>query len=302
MRWLLLLLLLVGCRGPLRSDTVPAWVPSGPSEPPSAMRLYVLRDQPVIDAPMAQVVEGAPWSPLRLPTLAFLVVHPKGNVLIDAGYGSQFPSISAQFPARLFYSLLKVDSAQPRVVDHLRLMGMADSVRRIIITHWHTDHLGGVVDFPNAKVLLGERNCRQIDGVPFFPSVIRRSLDGRLRPVDFEGRPAYETFAHGYDLYGDGSIVLVDSPGHTDGHLCVFVNLPSGKRFLLAGDVAWIKENYLKPARKGWPMRMLVENAQNEEALHRLHRLHKIAPEISIVPSHDPEADASLLAPPGYYR
>lgn len=75
--------------------------------------------------------------------------------------------------------------------------------------------------------------------------------------------------------------MLVETPGHSHGHLSVFVNLPSGKRFFVAGDVAWVRDNYALPARKSWLARTLMEPAWRDEALLRVRRLSEVAPDVT---------------------
>jgi glyoxylase-like metal-dependent hydrolase (beta-lactamase superfamily II) len=185
----------------------------------------------------------------------------------------------------------------------MRAIGIApEDVKRLVLTHLHADHAGGVVDFPGAEVVLNRSEWDQQKGARTLPGFVKDRIQAHHRAVDLSQAPPYETFAHGLDLYGDGSIVLVETPGHSHGHLSVFVNLASGKRFLLAGDTAWVRDNYARPARKSWLARMLMEPGWNDEALLRLHRLSEVAPDVIIVPNHDPASDRDLLTPPDCYE
>ena len=60
----------------------------------------------------------------------------------------------------------------------------------------------------------------------------------QIHSYEFEG-PPYLGFSASYDVWGDGSIVLVPAPGHTPGSIVVFITLQSGKRYALIGDLTW---------------------------------------------------------------
>lgn len=270
-----------------------------------AMRLYFLRDLPTVDVPYGQVVEGAPNPPVTLPNLVALIDHPKGLVMVDSGYGSRFSEVKSVFPLNLLYLLIQVGKIPPYqlVRDRLQTLGIApDRVRDLVLTHLHPDHMGGVVDVPAAEVVVSHSEWLSAQDDPTIPGFLKERIRSHHREVDLSAGAPYETFEHGVDLYGDGAIVLVATPGHSRGHMSVFVNLPSGRRFCLAGDVAWVRENYQKPIHKGWPMRALMEPTWDEDALRRLHELSRLAPEITIVPAHDPDSDRTLLQPPAYYQ
>lgn len=257
-----------------------------------AMSLTVLRDRPTLQVPTSQVVEGGQGK-LDLPNLVFLLDHPSGLTLIDTGYGSRFEEAKQGFPMNLFYSFVRVGEG-PTVREQLKELNLRpEAVKRIILTHLHLDHVCGVVDFPEAEVYV-ERTEWESTRLPGF---IRTSLEPRLHLLDWT-KTSYEGFERSLDFYGDGRLVLVPTPGHTKGHLSLFLNLPSGKRFLLAGDVAWVEENLRRPVRKGWPMRWLFEPCWNDGPLQQVHALSKRLPELRIIPFHDPQSARTLPLPP----
>lgn len=256
------------------------------------MSMTVLRDRPTLNVPTSQVFEGGTGS-MDLPNLVFLLDHPAGFTLIDTGYGSRFEEAKRGFPMNLFYSFVFV-GAGPTVREQLEKLNIPpESIKRIVLTHLHLDHVSGVVDFPKAEVFV-ERTEWESTRLPGF---IRASIEQRLHLVDLLNSP-YEGFDRSLDFYGDGRLVLVPTPGHTKGHLSLFLNLPSGKRFLLAGDVAWVEENVRRPVRKGWPMRWLFEPCWNDGPLRQVHALSQRIPELTIIPFHDPHSDRVLPRPP----
>lgn len=265
-----------------------------------APRLYAFRDSPSVETPLALVVEGASWQTrVSLPNLVFALDHPEGLTLVDAGYGSRFAEYRRTFPASLFYAVARIAWGPPRptLPQQLRWAGLDPArVRRILVTHAHFDHVGGLVDFPRAEVIMtrpeGERFLAQ------GPAFLKSSVSGRLRLVDLATEGPLGIFPHAHDLYRDGSVTLLAMPGHTPGHMGVFVRLGSGRRVLLAGDTAWVREHYVRKAPRGWPTRLLQDAGAPDPALGLLHHLHQLDPALLMVPSHDPEVERVLPHPP----
>ncbi|HEY9855303.1 MAG TPA: MBL fold metallo-hydrolase [Stenomitos sp.] len=262
--------------------------------------LYVFRDSPTEGTPWALIVAGGSWQRrVSLPTLVFVLAHPQGLTLIDAGYGSRFGEVARQFPANVFYAIAHVAWGPPRATLPQQLAGCGlapEQVRRILVTHGHVDHVGGCVDFPAAEVVMSAAEGRSF--AQRAPGFLQTSLAGRLRLVELATARPFGIFPHGQDLFGDGSVVLLDTHGHTPGHMAVFVRLGSGRRVLLAGDTAWVRDHYVRMQPRGWPTSMLVDAGPNEDSLRLLHHLSQVDPELTVIPSHDPEIEAELPVPP----
>jgi N-acyl homoserine lactone hydrolase len=73
----------------------------------------------------------------------------------------------------------------------------------------------------------------------------------RYEEYGFEGGP-YLGFPRSHDVYGDGSIVVVPSPGHTPGSVIIFLTLPDGKRYALVGDLVWQREGITLREERPW--------------------------------------------------
>jgi N-acyl homoserine lactone hydrolase len=279
--------------------------PSGP------LRLYVMKVGYSAHADYRDLVAQSEAKTADLPTLVYLVDHPQGKVLIDSGYGKGFVEHASRFPHSLFFKLIRPTlPADLSLEHHLSQIGVSlDEITHIVLTHAHNDHAGGAQDCLQAKVYVPKAEWEDATGTwlaprrGFMPEQLT-GLEDRLAFVDYRPDTPYGTFERSFDLFGDGSVVLVSTPGHTAGSQSVFVNLPSGQRFLFVGDTAWVAENYRIPAPKGRLARRLLEYDERAvwESLLRIRKLAELDRDITIVPGHDPNVIATLKHLPEFYE
>jgi glyoxylase-like metal-dependent hydrolase (beta-lactamase superfamily II) len=160
-------------------------------------------------------------------------------------------------------------------------------IQLIVMTHLHFDHASALGEFPAATVLTSRREWRaarargaSLQGYP------APQLDPRLtyRTLDFHGPGArpHGPFERALDLLGDGSIVLLDTPGHSAGHLSVLARLRE-REALIAGDAIYTIAT-LREGRQPW-------RSQNKRAFERslgaLQAWDREHPDALIVPGHD---------------
>ena len=178
------------------------------------------------------------WCPIP----AFLVEHPSaGALLIDTGLdASVLRDPAEQFGSvlrRLF--VLRVARGQD-VISQARARGVeAGAIGTVVLTHLHYDHVGGAGQLPHATFLFDGREWapavrgRMIEG--YRRGLVDRPLDWRT--LEFAGATPGAGFSHTLDLFGDDSVRLVSTPGHSHGHLSVLLRTASGP-VLLVGDAA----------------------------------------------------------------
>jgi glyoxylase-like metal-dependent hydrolase (beta-lactamase superfamily II) len=212
---------------------------------------------------------------------AILVNHPGGDLLIDAGFGSDVAAhVHAQpWFARAPYQATSTASEQLNAsgYDYGRLRG-------VLITHSHWDHASGLdrLEVPiwtNAGELQYAAGSR--DG-----KVFRTVSQGhQIHQYEFDSTP-YLGFPSSYDVYGDGSVVVALAGGHTTGSVIVFITLPPGQRYAFIGDIAWQLEGVRLPAERPLLMRKLadVDAGQVREDLLRVASLAGL---MQVVPAHD---------------
>jgi glyoxylase-like metal-dependent hydrolase (beta-lactamase superfamily II) len=222
-----------------------------------------------------------------------LVKHPKGDLLIDTGFGrnidEQFHTLPGIFRAITFYS-----PWQP-AADRLRAAGYdPKSLHAILLTHSHWDHVSGLPDFPGVAVWVTPqerefiRKSGDMDFCRLFTGI-------RYEEYTFEGGP-YLGFSASHDVYADGSIVVVPATGHTPGSVIVFVTPPSGKHYAFVGDLVYQLEGITQREERPWLVRRKADTdaEANRENLLRIIALKERLPELIIVPAHDMRGFAQI--------
>ncbi len=254
-------------------------------------------------SPEATVFGGGSWLKDYKSVYAAVVVrHPKGTVLFETGLGSKIDAEVAgnSVAAR---QIFKYDKGKP-VAEQLQGAAVPPGeVKAIILSHLHWDHAGGINDFPEAEVYVPrvEQEHALASSRPVF---IHEQLDGpqtKWHFVEFAATP-YENFETSFDLYGDGTLVLVPLPGHTPGSLGMFVNLSSGKRYFFTGDLTWAKEGLTVPTERPWLPRRLVDfdPAAVRASIAKVHTLMAQRPSLLVLPSHDDRAQAGVAKFPTF--
>lgn len=181
------------------------------------------------------------WRPDTLPVNVFVVDHPQGLCLFDAGQTVRAAEPGHFPPWWPFFRLARFEIGPgEEAADHLARMGFAGRLLRwIVLSHLHTDHVGGLGGFSAQQVLVSRREWERATGVRgrlrgYLPQYWPQGLVPRLVELDSE---PLGPFPASSDLAGDGTLRVVAAPGHTPGHLALLAQV-GGRRFLLGGDLA----------------------------------------------------------------
>jgi N-acyl homoserine lactone hydrolase len=275
----------------------------------ASVRIHPLLTAELLAPPALADRPGGPLATLRgagvhvprsrwywVPIPAFLVEHPgAGPVLVDAGlHASVAEDPAVSLGARMkAMSKVRVTGDQ-NVPARLRALGVdPGDVRTIVMTHLHYDHASGLADFPGRTIVVDRREWDAASGrTPFVQGYNHRhlALDADWRTIEDDAPfEPFATFARTLDLFGDGSVRLLSTPGHTLGHQSVLLRAATHE-VLLAGDAVYTHANLRAEAD---PLL-----AADRHLLHRsrdeLARFAELTPSALIVPGHDPEAWAAL--------
>lgn len=275
-----------------RPDELTAPLP--PASPPPGMEVFQLPTG-VTHRSAAFAYRGGSFFDKRdFAMTAVLVRHPRGDLLIDTGFGE---NIDTQIrilplPFRLLTSYDRTTSAagllQASGYDRTRLSG-------ILLTHAHWDHVSGVPDFPGTPVWVTEAERQSIVDGGMVTALARSFTGVTYQEYAFEGGP-YLGFPTSHDVHGDGSIVVVPAPGHTPGSVVVFLALPGGRRYALVGDLVWQLEGILEREERAWPLRRIADHepAGVRENILRMAAIAARYPDITIAPAHDSRGCSSM--------
>lgn len=237
---------------------------------------------------------------------AFLIKHRDDYLLFDTGLGEQ---IDAQYQQgmplwwRPFFTYDKPVLSARAQLDRAGLPPM----KRVILSHSHWDHAGGVQDFPEARIGMATDEWARVSAPSTGPGGTWASQVGAdtirwealvFHPVPFMG------YAESLDVYQDGSVVLVPMPGHTPGSVGLFVTVDSGRRYFFIGDVAWTLAALRQGEPKFWVAGKLVdgEAPQTQASLEKVRALMQAAPDLVVVPAHDSAVQDALGYFPAWVR
>jgi glyoxylase-like metal-dependent hydrolase (beta-lactamase superfamily II) len=162
-------------------------------------------------------------------------------VLVDAGWAEATCAAPLREIGWARAAALAVRvSAHDAIAAQLRALGIESwRVRAIVATHLHLDHVSGVADFPNAEVIVSQRELKAYWEAPKRFGYRARDLAraGRIRAVQLDETPSYG-FPGSADPFGQGDLALLDASGHTPGAIAVAIRGPRGT-FVHVGDAVY---------------------------------------------------------------
>ncbi len=254
-------------------------------EPPASVRVYALdcgriefkdmgffSDTADLDGKGGTVADGC-----------FVIRHPKGTLLWDTGLGDALAAkkggadVAPGIHATVEHTL----------VEQLAAIGLKPAdVTYVALSHTHVDHTGNVNLFGASTFILNKAEMAWASGpsaVSVMPDTLSVTKTAKTQMIDGD-----------HDVFGDGTVRILRTPGHTPGHQSLLVKLKKGY-LVLSGDLYHFRDN----RKQG---RVPLFNVQRADTLASMNRIEKIVTNLKarLVIQHDPEDFRSLPKLPGY--
>jgi len=165
-------------------------------------------------------------------------------------------------------------------------------VKYVAISHYHGDHIGQVASFPKSTLLIGKGDWDALNDP---------KMAAAANPANFaawiSGGSKVEPQSADKDVFGDGTVIMLNTPGHTPGHHSLLVKLAKERNVLITGDLSHFHENY---ESNGVP----TFNTDRAASLASIDRFKRIAQNLkaTVIIQHDQRDVAKLPAFPAAAR
>lgn len=221
-------------------------------------------------------------APVTVPVPAWLVRHPRGTVLFDTGMHAELLAPGPLLDLVSLFFAVGIDGSH-LVAAGLEAVEVAPrELDMVVLSHLHFDHAGGLAQLPDARVVVqaDEWSAGLDDDLAAANGFRREDFDLGHDVLAVRGE---------HDLFGDGAVVCVPTPGHTPGHQSLRVRTTT-REVVLCGDCA-----YFERTLTGGALPPIGHDAEQQAAsIERLRDLQRQG--ALLVPGHDPDVLAGLPA------
>ncbi len=251
--------------------------------------------------PEAMVMRGHSWRSAEFPAFVGLINHPEqGYVLFDTGYAKRFSEETSRFPEIFYRWLTPMHLCQKEnLIEQLKALNVTpQEIRYIFISHFHADHISGLLDFPQAEFICSQKAFNNFSKLGRFKGLMKGYLP-KLLPTDFETRcqfieetkivpleQHYYPFLQAYDIFSDGSLKAISLPGHAAGQYGLLIEQTTTPTFLI-GDATWTRDAFIKNCKPNVLTHLIMDSGkQYLTTLDKLSELYRNNKNIQIIPSH----------------
>ena len=207
---------------------------------------------------------------VMMPVVMFIIDHPKGLVVFDTGNNV----VISDGNCKSHWNSWLCDALQPsqtreEVIDkQLEKVGYSVGDVKIVITsHSHLDHIGNIEMFPDAIHVIQKKELYQA----WWPEKFQRGGAHVMADYDDARDFTYFELDGDYDLFGDGSLMVISTPGHTLGHQSVKVQLAETGTVILTQDAVWVEENL-----EGYPAGLNYSILDYNKSIQRIKMLRDL--------------------------
>ena len=207
---------------------------------------------------------------VMMPVNMYIIDHPKGLVVFDTGNNVAISDGNC----KSHWNSWICDNLQPsqtraEVIDKLleKVGYSVGDVKIVITSHSHLDHIGNIEMFPDAIHVIQKKELYQA----WWPEKFQRGGAHVIADYDDARDFTYFELDGDYDLFGDGSMFVISTPGHTLGHQSVKVQLADTGAVLLTQDAVWVEENL-----EGYPAGLNYSILDYNKSVQRIKMLRDI--------------------------
>ncbi len=242
---------------------------------------------------------GRQWVTLSINV--FVIEHSDGVVLFDTGQDRAVVTDPNYWPKgftgtimrNLFKCHIGPDDTLTRQLEKLGYS--AGDVRKAVFSHLHYDHVGGIREIAHADLVVSSEAWEHMLGPhPERHAVFRRYIDLpglKWQRISFQQTddPSLKPFTHAFDLMGDGSMILLPTPGHLPGSLSMLVRRDGAPPLLLIGDLTYGAELLERGQLPG-----TGDKKELRASFAKVLALKERMPDLVILASHDTHAAERL--------
>jgi N-acyl homoserine lactone hydrolase len=262
--------------------------------------------------------EASTWRPMPLwlltsrrwtaprPINAYVIEHRDGLVLFDTGQDRASVTDADYFPRGVAGSLygrlatFEIGPAQTLSSGLAQLGYATTDVSTAVLSHLHQDHIGGLSELGHAEIVVSKKEWKTLSSpVAEMQGLMRNHIDlpgQRWRQVEPEttNDSALAPFRASHDLLGDGSLILLPTPGHTPGSMSLLVRRPGQRSLMMVGDLTYDAHLLECGHVPG-----VGNRRRMREATAQTNVLRTQHPGLVILPAHDPGAAERLAEATG---
>jgi glyoxylase-like metal-dependent hydrolase (beta-lactamase superfamily II) len=241
------------------------------------------------------------WTPPR-PINVYVIEHANGLILFDTGQDRASVTDSTYFPGGatgyLYRRLARFDVGEDDTLT-AQLAGLGYTpadVDKAIVSHLHVDHIGGLPELTGSELLISAAEWAELGkAAPELRGFLRSHIQlpglswHQVSPEPTDD-PTLAPFTEALDVMGDGSLMLLPTPGHTAGSVSLLIRRTARPPLLLVGDLTYGAELLQRGRLPGVGSRRRLA-----ESTGKILALQQKLPGLVVLPAHDPTAAQRLL-------
>lgn len=239
--------------------------------------------------------------PAYFPATCVLIEHvAHGFMLFDTGYAPAFFDATQSFPESLYRYITPVTLHKKQtLISQLAAINLKpEEIQTVIISHFHADHIAGLGLFTNAQYICSRDALTEITQLSRVRGLLKGLLSSLL-PDDFSERVKFidtlaqhrlptslSPFTTGKDIFNDGTLSLIDLPGHAKDHQGLLINRGNKSYFFIA-DACWDENAFKSGQRPNKITHLILDNTKHYiNSINKLSLLHQRNPALAIIPAH----------------